>query len=106
MRRIPKSFQLLGHTITVRIVSVRDWEALVEAVDDDNNMDEADLGYWIPGDDLIVLKRQPKAQLMHTFTHELTHAILYYMNCALWTDEVFVDNFGGLLAQAMDTAKP
>jgi hypothetical protein len=105
MKRIPKSFQLLGHTVTVRIVSKRDWEALIEEVDDEENMDEADVGYWIPGDDLIVIKRQPKAMMLHTFYHELTHAVLYYMNSPLWTDEIHVDNFGGLLAQAMDTAR-
>lgn len=105
MKRIPKSFQLLGHTITVRIVSKRDWDALVEEVDDAENMDESDVGYWIPDSDLIVIKRQSKPQMLHTFTHELTHAVLYYMNSGLWTDEVFVDNFGGLLAQAMDTAR-
>lgn len=105
MKRIPKTLQLLGHTITVRIVSRRDWEALVEEVDDPENMDESDVGYWIPDDDLIVIKRQSKAQMLHTFYHELMHAVLYYMNSPLWTDEVFVDNSSGLFAQAMDTAK-
>jgi hypothetical protein len=105
VKRIPKTLQLLGHTITVRVVSKRDWEALVEEVDDEENMDEADVGYWIPADDLIVIKRQPKAMMLHTLAHEVTHAILYYMNSPLWTDEQFVDNFGGLLAQALDTAR-
>lgn len=99
---IPKSFQLLGHTITVRIVSKRDWEALAEQSDD---MDEGDLGYWIPDRNLIVLRRQPKSQLLHTFYHELMHAVLFYMNSPLWTDERFVDNASGLLAQAIHTFK-
>ena len=43
--------------------------------------------------------------MLHTFYHELMHAVLYYMNSPLWTDEVFVDNSSGLFAQAMDTAK-
>lgn len=102
MRRIPKQLQLLGHTITVRVVSKRDWEALADECDD---MEEDDMGYWMPDQNLIVLKRLPRSQLLHTLYHELTHAILYYMGDALWRDEDFVDQFGGLLAQAIDTAR-
>lgn len=100
--KIPKSFQLLGHTVTVRIVSKRDWAALAEESDD---MDESDLGYWIPESNLIVLRRQPQSQLLHTFWHEVMHAVLFYMNNPLWTDEAFVDNASGLLAQAIHTFK-
>jgi len=102
MKRVPKQFSLLGHTITVRIVPKRDWDALLDECED---MEEGDLGYWIPADNLIVLLRQPKSQLLHTFYHELMHAVLYYMNSDMWTDEIFVDNAAGLFAQAMDTAE-
>jgi hypothetical protein len=102
MRRVPRQFKLLGHTITVRVVSKRDWESLADECDD---MEEDDMGYWMPDQNLIVLKRLPRSQLLHTLYHELTHAILYYMGDPLWRDEDFVDQFGGLLAQAIDTAR-
>jgi hypothetical protein len=100
VKRIPKTLQLLGHTITVRVVSKRDWEALQDHYD----IEDA-VGVWSPSDNAIVLLRQPRSQLMHAFTHELTHAILDMMNSKLSYDETFVDNFGGLLSQAMDTAR-
>ncbi len=101
MRRIPKSFDLLGHTVTVRVVSKRDWEALTE----DYEEMEDDVGYWIPDDNLIVLLRQPRSRMLHTLAHEMTHAVLYYMNSPLWADEIFVDQMGGLWAQALATAR-
>lgn len=103
MKRIPKTFQLLNHTYTVRIVSERDWESLCEELPDE--MDEDDLGYFIPRKNLIVVKRQKRSQMMHTFFHELMHAIYYNMHINLPHDEQHVDQAGGLLAQAMDTAK-
>jgi hypothetical protein len=102
MRRIPKAFQLLGHTYTVRIVSARDWDALCDEVED---MDEDDVGYFIPAKNLIVIKRQIRTQMLHTFYHELMHAIYFNMHINLPHDEQHVDQAGGLLAQAMDTAK-
>jgi len=99
--RIPKSFQLMGHTIKVCIVSKRDWEALAEKHED---MEDC-CGFFVPDDNLIVLLRQPKTKLVHTYTHELTHAILFYMNSKLWRNEQHVDQFGGLLAQALETGK-
>lgn len=100
MRRIPKTFSLLGHVITVRIVSKRDWEALAE----DNDLEDA-LACWSPDSDLILIKRQTREQMLHAFAHELTHAVLDMMSSKLSYDEAFVDTFGGLLAQAMDTAR-
>lgn len=101
MRRIPKSFCLLGHTITVRVVNKRDWDDLCEKYEEL----EDSVGWWIPEDDLIVIKRQSSAMMIHTLMHEITHAILYFMNSSLTHDEKFVDVFGGLLAQALSTAK-
>ena len=101
MKRIPKSFQLMGHTITVRVVSQKDWEALGDKYED---LDDA-VGFWIPADDLIVIKKQTPAMTYHTWCHELMHAITYYINSPLTNDEVFIDNAGGLLAQALSTAK-
>lgn len=101
MKRIPKSIQLMGHTITVRLVSAKDWDALCDKYEEL----EDSVGWWIPADDLIVIKRQAKAATFHTLTHEITHAILYFMNSPLTHDEQFVDQFGGLLAQALNTAR-
>jgi hypothetical protein len=41
----------------------------------------------------------------NTFWHELTHAILYDMNCKLTHDEKFVTAFSNRLDQAIKTAK-
>lgn len=98
--KIPKTLQLLGHTITVRIVSKRDWETLADSYD----LEDA-VAVWLPAINIIAIKRQTRSQMLHCYTHELTHAILDMMNDKLSHNEVFVDNFGGLLAQAMGTAK-
>lgn len=100
MKRIPKQFKLLGHTITVRVIGQRDWDALC----DDYDIVDA-VGCWRHSDYAIVLLRQPRSKLLHTFAHELTHAVLDMMNDKLSYNEKWVDQFGGLLAQAMDTAE-
>ena len=100
MRRIPKTLKLLGHTITVRIVTKRDWDAISE----ENDLEDA-LACWVPDRDLILIKRQTREQMLHCFFHELTHAVLDMLNDKLSFNEQFVDNFSGLLAQAMDTAR-
>lgn len=91
----------MGHTITVRLVSPRDWDDLCDKYEEL----EDSVGWWIPGDDLIVIKRQTKAATFHTFCHELMHAITYYANSQLTHDEAFIDATGGLLAQALNTAR-
>jgi len=89
----------MGHTIKVHIMSRRDWDALAEKYDD---MEDS-CGFFVADDNLIVLMRQPRSKLLHTFHHELTHAILFYMNNKLWRNEAFVDQFAGLLSQALET---
>ena len=93
MRRIPKSFQLMGHTITVQLVDKKDWKY------------EDDLAYWDPDKNQISIMRQSRTQLRHTFWHETMHAVLDAMSHKLARDEQFVDQVGGLLAQIMDTAE-
>lgn len=100
VRRIPKTLKLLNHTVTVRVVSPRDWEAIEE----ENDLEDA-VACWAPNLDLILIKRQSKDQMLHALYHELTHAILDMMSDKLSYNEKFVDTFGGLLAQAMDTAR-
>lgn len=101
MKRIPKTLQLLGHTIRIHVISKAHWEALADKYED---IEDA-VAYWSPRDNVILIKRQPRSQMLHSLYHELTHAILDMMSNKLTHDEVFVDQFGGLLAQAMDTAK-
>jgi Zn-dependent peptidase ImmA (M78 family) len=102
VRRIPKTVQLMGHTIRVHVISKRDWEALSEKYPD---IEDA-VGYWSPKDGVILIKRQVRSQMLHTMAHELCHAILDTMSETRLSDnEKFVDTFGGLLAQAWETAK-
>jgi hypothetical protein len=44
-------------------------------------------------------------ELLDTFWHELTHAILYEMKSPLHNDEAFVTKFSGLLNKAVLSAK-
>jgi hypothetical protein len=101
VKRIPKSLQLYGHTVTVRVVKQKDWEALTDEYEE---MEDS-CGWWVPSDNLIVLLRQPRSLMLHTLFHELTHAVLYYMNDPRWQDEKYVDQMGALWAQALATAR-
>jgi Zn-dependent peptidase ImmA (M78 family) len=102
MKRIPKSLQLLGHTITVRVLSKRDWEVLTEM---NEHIDEEDFGAWFQSQNLILIRRTTKSLMLHTLYHELFHAVLDMMNSPLSNDEALVDNLAGLFSQAMGTAK-
>lgn len=88
---IPARFQLLGHTITVRVVPRSRWRHGKQIV-----------GIWMPDRLRIDLLADPiGTQLQATFCHELTHALLDMMNHELSGDEKFVDNLGALLQQAL-----
>lgn len=91
MKSVPRRFQLLNHTIVVKIVPAADAGDAY--------------GWWDPDTNEIVLARQPKSMMEHTFWHEAVHAILHMMSHPLVDDEVFVDQFGGLLAQLSQSAK-
>jgi hypothetical protein len=100
---IPSTFTILNHTI--------------EVVFDNDYCDKQGYhGCWQPADNRIVLANRYKKNgkwvpykhsiIYHTFYHELTHCILFYMNKPeLGENEEFVDNFGGLLAQVILSAK-
>ena len=96
MKRIPKSFQLLNHRITVRVFPQSEWPAkYADAV-----------GVWDNTRNEILLLRQPKTVLRHTFWHEATHALLDMSGKSkLSSNESFVDAMGGLLAQMMDSTE-
>lgn len=84
---------LMGHTITVEVVAPKDWKH------------KGCVGFFDPQNHRIAVKRARPSQMAHVFAHELTHAILAVMSHDLYDDEQFVDTFGGLLAQALTTAK-
>jgi Zn-dependent peptidase ImmA (M78 family) len=105
VKRIPKQFELGTHTVSVRMVGSKEWEALT----DDYDIAGA-VGAWVYKEQgIIILRDQTPSMRKHTFTHELTHAILDAMGDAkskkLTTDEKWVDRFAGFLAQALETAK-
>jgi hypothetical protein len=96
MKRIPKQFQLLNHRITVRVLTKGEWpEKYNDAV-----------GVWDNNKNEILLLKQPRTLLRHTFWHEATHALLDMMGQSkLSTNESFVDSLGGLLAQLNDSTE-
>ena len=95
--RIPKSFQLLGQTITV------EWmDRLIE--------DQDAVGESHYRKNRIVLQQhndgivRPQTQSEATFCHELVHWIFFMMNeDDLRKNEKLVDVFGRLLHQALIT---
>ncbi len=93
MRRIPQAFHLMGHRITVKVISNAEWK-----------YDDA-MGIWEPSKNQISLRRQPRSMLRHTFWHEVTHAMLDVISHKLSGNEQFVDSIGGMLAQINDTAE-
>lgn len=96
---VPTKFNILNHTIEI----VYDSEYCHK-----NNC----LGQYLFQENKIILAdkyktkkgwRKYKQEIIdHVFYHELTHCILYYMNHELWDNENFVDQFAGLLAQALE----
>lgn len=99
MNIVPKKFNLLGHTIVVKM-------------NNDRMSDKNALGYCHPLHNEITLadttdgKPLQESTIEHTFCHELVHLILNVMNeNELYKNEKFVDVFGGLLHQYLKTAK-
>lgn len=99
MRKIPKSFQIMGHTIKVAVVSERDWATLGETY-----AIEGAVGLYSDEVQAIFIKKGPRSQMLHTLYHEIMHAVLFYMGHKLWADEKFVDQLGGLMAQVEASA--
>ncbi len=93
MKVIPKRFQLMGHTITVEVISKKDWKY------------EDCVGRFDPETNKIQVLKQKRSMTAHSFWHEVTHAMLHTIGHRLYSNEPFVDQIGGLLAQIMDSAE-
>lgn len=97
--KIPKQFELMGHVIRVRMV-------------DDLAYTQDNTGTARYRDSELLLQkdnsghRRKSFQIEHDFCHELVHFILGRIGEEeLNENEQFVDLFGGLLYQAMKSAK-
>lgn len=89
---IPTRFQLLGHTITVKVIPKSRWRR------------KDCVGLWLPDQLRIELMGCKEVTvLQQVFTHEMTHAMLDMISHDLSRDEQFVDQFGHLLQQALTT---
>jgi hypothetical protein len=91
---IPSQFQLLGHTIKVRVVSPSRWRHGKDTV-----------GIWLPEQYRIDIVSTVKgSHRQQTWAHEAMHAMLDLGGYeALSTDEVLVDRLGHLLQQMLTT---
>ena len=105
MKRIPKSFKLFGHTIKVAVISKTNWGPLIDGITKEEGCSETCVGLFDPATNAIYLVRQPRSQLSHSLWHETTHAILYYLNHKLYSNEQFVDTVAGCIAQVIETAE-
>jgi S-ribosylhomocysteine lyase LuxS involved in autoinducer biosynthesis len=92
--KIPGTFQVLGTTWSVHIVSPAKW------VEEDGCVGISDFKACE-----VRLVKSKRDLMEHVYLHELTHVVLGSMNHALQTNEKFVDVFAGLLHQALTTGK-
>ena len=86
---IPRSFQMLGHTINV----------VIDLAEDVGKFGDSDFA-------LNQIRLFPtgcsRTAVLHTYWHEVTHFLLHYAgHQELSEDEVLVDVLGGLLAQVV-----
>jgi len=91
--RLPKSFELMGHT----------WQVVQTA----EKLSDGDLGHCSQNELTIRIDpNQPAITKSHTFFHELVHAILFALGKEeLNSDEGLVDAIGGALDQYHKTKK-
>lgn len=96
---IPKQFTMMGRTFKVRMHDK-------PIPDDDDPRGPGLLGRCDHDQGVIhVCKQQAKDSQVHTFYHEITHAILGALGReTLNRDERFVDQFSGLLLQVLKTS--
>ena len=93
---IPRRFQIHGHEVRVKILTDVSWRRL--------KLPKDAVGIFDPTSHVIALRNElGDTELGHAFCHEFTHALLDAMNHKLSFNEVFVDNFGAILHQALQT---
>ena len=91
---IPRRFQIHGHKVRVKILTDVMWRRL--------KLPKDAVGIFDPTSHVIALRKElGDTEIQHVFCHEFTHCLLDQMNHKLSHNEVFVDNFGSLLAQAL-----
>jgi hypothetical protein len=93
---IPRTFKLMAHTWTVEHVP-----GMFTAPDGDTCRGFCDF-YSLT---IKVNVAQAPSMVMHTFMHEIMHAVLWSLGNELADNENFVDSVGGALAQVMETAE-
>ena len=94
MKRIPKRFQLLNHTIDVVSIPESKWKW------------GESWAYWDAGETRILICRGKATVAFHSFCHEVTHCLLEMAGRAdLSRSEALVDVMGGLIAQFLSTAE-
>lgn len=91
---IPRRFQIHGHQVRVKILTPTGWKR--------HKYPKDSVGIFDPENHVIGLRAElGDTEMQQTFCHELTHCLLDAMNHKLSHNEVFVDNFGSLMAQAL-----
>lgn len=93
--KLPQKFQLLAHQWTVEPVkgSFMEGEDLCNGVCDFSSLT------------IKVNVDLPESLVVHSFLHEVMHAVLWSLGHPLATDEGFVDSVGCALAQVMSSAE-
>lgn len=91
---IPRRFQIHGHKVRVKILTDVSWRRL--------KLPKDAVGIFDPASHVIALRAElGDTEIQQAFCHELIHCLLDSMNHKLSYNEVFVDNFGSLMAQAL-----
>lgn len=105
MKRIPKSFQMGPHTITVSVLSDTDLQKVAAA----DGLPGCDGLCDYEGYTIYVRrigKKFPKRSQMHAFWHEYFHMLFHCVGRErLARDETLVDNCGAMHLQAIQTAE-
>ncbi len=96
MKRLPKSFQVGPHEISVKVVSKSEMEALDDTIP---------LGFWERDQNVMYIQKahrgMPLTVQLHTFWHEFTHCQLELLGYdELSEDEAFVDQMASVLTQS------
>lgn len=94
---IPTSFQLMGHRWTVIHV--------LGMIRDPGDGDECRGLCQFDELTIQVNIAQPESMVMHTFMHEVMHAVFWALGRSEVSDENMVDSIGGALAQVLDSVE-